>query len=249
MSEEELKYKYIGIDSDLEEYLQSRIKKSKKIVKIISHYLYYTNDKILLDLGCNDGTITFYLSKYFNKTIGIDIDNSILEIARDKYKNEKIQFLQAKNEKFPLKDDSIDVIVANHVLYYSAQKKEMIGDCYRVLKKGGICYIAVTNKGYEDKMEKLPSILKKIVKSKFLKSTEDRGLPLSYFDYKKLFSKFEVQEITPLILKYPFKFMEKSEVSLIGKVILFLTNIFPYSFLLRVSKLAPTFIFLLIKHD
>jgi len=98
----------------------------------------------LLDLGCWDGGNTaIYGKKVHAKSLfGIEIEKNKAKIASKKGVKVKISNL---NNRFPFKDNSMDVVVANHVIEHLTQTELFIKEIYRVLKKNGYAVIATPN--------------------------------------------------------------------------------------------------------
>jgi SAM-dependent methyltransferase len=98
----------------------------------------------LLDLGCWDGTNTVKYGKKVNakNLFGLEIERSKAKIAVKNGVKVKVSNL---NEKFPFKDGSMDVVVANHVIEHLTQTKLFINEIYRVLKKNGYLVLATPN--------------------------------------------------------------------------------------------------------
>ena len=103
-----------------------------------------TTAKSFLDLGCWDGANTVrYGKKIHTKNLyGIEIEKSKAKIASEKGVSVKISDL---NNKFPFKDNSMDVIVANHVIEHLTQTELFMNEIYRVLRKNGYAIIATPN--------------------------------------------------------------------------------------------------------
>jgi len=98
----------------------------------------------LLDLGCWDGknTITYGKRISAKKLYGIELEKSKATLASKKGILVKISDL---NNPFPFNDQSMDVVVANHVIEHLTQTELFISEIQRVLKKGGYTIIATPN--------------------------------------------------------------------------------------------------------
>ena len=98
----------------------------------------------LLDLGCWDGANTIKYGKKANAKhlFGIDIEKSKAKIASKKGIKVRLSNL---NDWFPFKDNSMDVVAANHVIEHLTQTELFISEIYRVLKKNGYTVIATPN--------------------------------------------------------------------------------------------------------
>jgi len=72
---------------------QRREKKAKTMVAVLNDY-FRTDLKSfsVLDIGSSTGIIANYLSKYFGKVIGIDIDAPAIKYARDNFIKENLAF-------------------------------------------------------------------------------------------------------------------------------------------------------------
>ncbi|MBI2523131.1 class I SAM-dependent methyltransferase [Candidatus Woesearchaeota archaeon] len=98
----------------------------------------------LLDLGCWDGanTIRYGKKAHAKKLFGIEIEETKAKIASNKWIKVKLSNL---NDRFPFKDNSMDVVAANHVIEHLTQTELFISEIYRVLKKNGYAVIATPN--------------------------------------------------------------------------------------------------------
>ena len=103
-----------------------------------------TTANSFLDLGCWDGANTVrYGKKIHAKNLyGIEIEKSKAKLASDRGISVKISDL---NNKFPFKDNSMDVVAANHVIEHLAQTELFMNEIYRVLRKNGYAVIATPN--------------------------------------------------------------------------------------------------------
>jgi|MudIll2142460700_1097286.scaffolds.fasta_scaffold155451_2 ubiquinone/menaquinone biosynthesis C-methylase UbiE len=76
-----------------------------------------------LDAGCGPGDLSLLLSKYVNHVVGIDLSNSIINIAkRQKADQQKtnVDFLVADLENLPFREQSFDVVVSNYTLNHTS---------------------------------------------------------------------------------------------------------------------------------
>jgi len=112
---------------------------SKKFIELLDN-----KAESLLDLGCWDGTNTIKYGKRANakNLFGIELEMSKAKLASKKGITVRTSDL---NKKFPFKDNSMDVVVANHVIEHLTQTELFLNEIYRVLKKGGYVIIATPN--------------------------------------------------------------------------------------------------------
>ena len=107
------------------------------------------NPKTVLDIGCGDGSITNELSKIykFKKSIGVDVENWF-----DTYinKNTNIELIITDGKTINIKDNSVDVILCNHVLHHIENLDMMLDEIARIIKKDGILIIKEHNCYYKE---------------------------------------------------------------------------------------------------
>ncbi len=113
----------------------------------------------ILFLGCNTGTSTYFLSKYCEELIGIDINKEALEKSEKLFKEHKIEntkFIHCSVFEMPFEDESFDGIYAmdfvEHI--YPEDFKLMLDEVYRVLKKGGHLFIQTPRASLQIEKEK-----------------------------------------------------------------------------------------------
>ena len=113
----------------------------------------------LLELGCGNGELWLVnherLPKGFMPVLS-DISMGMLNDASRKLENK----VTAEYElidccKIPYEDNSMDVIVANHLLFYAGDLKQALTEINRVLKPGGILYCTAYGKEHMKEIEQL----------------------------------------------------------------------------------------------
>ena len=94
----------------------------------------------LLDIGCGNGKNMFYCKNI--KVIGVDISKNMVDIVKSKNGiayNYCMTQLLFENDSF----DNIICVAAYHHLSSKEDRLKSITEMYRVLKKGGKCFIQV----------------------------------------------------------------------------------------------------------
>lgn len=121
----------------------------KHLINEEPFYLSYIEKKdYILDLGCNNGQNTIKVAKKCKKVVGIDIDETILKIARENtlpFKNVKL-VKGSLEERLPFKDAQFSKILMLAVLEHIKNRLQLINEVKRVVKVGGIIFISVPNK-------------------------------------------------------------------------------------------------------
>ena len=146
--------------------------------------------EILLDLGSGAGIDAFLASKLVGnegKVIGIDMTDEMLEKAKkvaikNNYKN--VEFRKGDiEEKIPVEDNSVDVVISNCVINLTSNKINTFKEVYRILKKEGkgrmiISDLITTKEISKDEMNAInwcSCIDGALTKKNYLKSIRDAG--------------------------------------------------------------------------
>jgi SAM-dependent methyltransferase len=123
-----------------DEYVASRRTKAEKIIRVLEGELQSTSHCSLLDVGCSQGQITQRLAKDFRFVVGVDRDREMAGRQVD------FHFVQADGGQLPLPSSYFDVVLLNHVLEHVASSEELLNEVWRVLKVGGLAYLACPNR-------------------------------------------------------------------------------------------------------
>ncbi len=140
--------KYIGYEYIGENYSGNRKymieDKDLAVAKVIAEI---TGDGVFLDLACGDGCFTVPVASFGTKVIAGDISNTMLKVLKQKAEAndvslDNVTLCRMNALDIPLADESVDTVVANSVLHLISNPEKVIGEIYRVLKKGG-CFICI----------------------------------------------------------------------------------------------------------
>jgi ubiquinone/menaquinone biosynthesis C-methylase UbiE len=94
----------------------------------------------VLDLGCGDGVLTAALAERGARAIGIDVDRAMLDVAAGRGtrgQRRRPQFIEGRIEQLPLRDGTVDAVVAVTVLCLVADRRAAVHEAARVLRPGG----------------------------------------------------------------------------------------------------------------
>ncbi len=116
----------------------TRYKKAQKIFSILTHFTKIKSAK-LLDIGTGSGHIAKAFSNYGSKVCSIDPHD--LRVEKIGY-----EFIQMTGTKIPYREQEFDIVISNHVIEHVEDQKEHLDEIYRVLKPGGIFYLATPSK-------------------------------------------------------------------------------------------------------
>ena len=99
--------------------------------------------EVVLDLGSGGGIDVLLSARRVapgGKAYGLDMTDEMLELARRnqlKAGVENAEFLKGEMEHIPLPDASVDVVISNCVINLAADKRQVLAEAYRVLRKAG----------------------------------------------------------------------------------------------------------------
>ncbi len=97
----------------------------------------------VLDLGCGNGCYTAELVRRAQWVCGVDIQMSNLQEFRDPTPR-----VQAIGENLPFASESFDAVTMIEVLEHTASDTAVLGECFRILRSGGLLILFVPNKLY-----------------------------------------------------------------------------------------------------
>jgi len=126
--------------------IKGRTQKFEKIIRVLEDFHPGSRFMNCLDVGCSSGIITALLGKHFLTAIGIDIDQEALEYAKSHSPSSNVYFLVSDSMALPFRDNTLGIIICNHVYEHVPDPNRMMREFYRVLKKDGFCYLSAGNK-------------------------------------------------------------------------------------------------------
>ena len=111
------------------------------------------DQQILLDAGCGTGIYTFALANQVHRVEAIDLNRSMLSVARTKMRSAaehgRIGFTLGSIAQLPLKTQSVNGVMINQVLHHLPDQAghgwplhhQVLKECARVLQPGGVLII------------------------------------------------------------------------------------------------------------
>lgn len=112
----------------------------------------------VLEVGCGDGSLwsNSHLPEHTTVTL-TDISEGMIRDARRRlggYGN-TWEFYVCDCQMLPFADNSFDLVVANHVLFYCSDRNKACREIHRVLKKGGIAVCGTYGKQHMKEISEL----------------------------------------------------------------------------------------------
>jgi ubiquinone/menaquinone biosynthesis C-methylase UbiE len=195
---------------------KSRKLKALNIKNILTNY--YGKEKLkklsVLDVGASSGIIDFYISKYVGMLTGIDIDNGAISYAKKKFIRKNLLFKKGDALKLSFKNNRFDIVICTHVYEHVEKPNKLFREIHRVLKPGGICYLAAVNALWPiEPHYYLPflSYLPKKIANFYLRIFTGKKYYyetlFTYWRLKSLVTKnnFSIRDYTPMVLSEPKK--------------------------------------------
>lgn len=128
-------------------FLSQKVKRFEKNRRRHASELIQKFSETLLDYGCNDGTFLVNNKDKFNKAIGIDISEKMLEIARKNTEGINVKLIEANSDKgrLPIEDETIDTITCLDVIEHVFDPEHLIEEFARILKPKGVLILTTPN--------------------------------------------------------------------------------------------------------
>lgn len=112
----------------------------RKVYQFISQWV---TDRDVLDVGCGTGYGTAMLAEHASRVTGIDYSKAAIKFARQHYAKPEFCVMDAHHLRFP--DGAFDFIFSSENFEHLADQAAHLLELRRVLRKGGICFIATPN--------------------------------------------------------------------------------------------------------
>lgn len=92
----------------------------------------------IIDLGCGTARFSAALADVFEADVlGVDPSSKMLDQARNKFHDSRLNFALGSGELIPADDDSCDLVFMSMVLHHLSDPAQVARECYRVLRTGG----------------------------------------------------------------------------------------------------------------
>lgn len=94
----------------------------------------------ILELACGTGRVTAHLLKNLPATgrlLATDLNEAMLNVAKTKLKDERIQWQVTDAQNLPFTNNSFDAVVCQFGIMFFPDKPKAVAETFRVLKPGG----------------------------------------------------------------------------------------------------------------
>ena len=111
-------------------------------MRTIASYVERKSVKNILDLGCGTGRFSEALAAHFNAQVtGIDPSTKMLDQARRKLKDSRVDYQNGRAESIPQPDKSLDLIFTSMTFHHFEDPALVAQECRRVLRDGAIVFL------------------------------------------------------------------------------------------------------------
>lgn len=115
--------------------------KALKIEAVLAtHLATPIEGRAMLDVGCGSGHIAAHFAAK-NQVTGVDAVDQTAAAAAARF-----TFVLTTDETLPFPDGSFDIALSNHVAAYLPSLERHFAELYRVLRPGGVAYVATPNR-------------------------------------------------------------------------------------------------------
>ncbi|RGY96546.1 class I SAM-dependent methyltransferase [Clostridium sp. AM58-1XD] len=112
----------------------------------------FVKGKRVLDVACGEGYGSKLLKEWGAlKVTGVDISKEAIEIAKENFSGDGIDYIQHSAEELPFENDSFDVVISFETIEHVDSPDKYLSEISRVLKFGGIAMVSCPNDPYYQK--------------------------------------------------------------------------------------------------
>ena len=114
--------------------------RASRYVKLFEHKISKT--EVVLDLGCGNGGFSERLVSHSGYIVALDVDRTVLRAKRS---DKAVHKICADAEHIPIRQDSINVVIAISSLEHIPNVNVAISEVHRILKTSGLFIIQLPN--------------------------------------------------------------------------------------------------------
>lgn len=120
-------------------YANLRLLKTTDKIKNVTNLGIDFNNKIVLDIGCGNGTTLLYLRKNFNIIgTGVDISDNIIKKLQKNIKDSNLSFVLGDHRNLKkISDNKFDIVLSFGVVEHFDEYNLALSEARRVLKPNG----------------------------------------------------------------------------------------------------------------
>lgn len=100
---------------------------------------------VVADIGCESGFIAQAFQPRCKRLFLVDIDRDLLDKARERLGNERIDYVQSDVSRIDLPDGIADITIASEILEHVPDERLALREACRITRAGGRVVISVPN--------------------------------------------------------------------------------------------------------
>lgn len=131
--------------------MYNRLPKIGERVEKGSHFV--PNVTKLLDIGCGDGVLAYFVSKKVKKIYGID--NSYKKLEKAKKRGIFTKYVDLDRKTIPFKTNFFDCVTCFDVIEHVYDPQKLVNNVHKILKDGGTFILSTPNIRFSDHLLKL----------------------------------------------------------------------------------------------
>ncbi len=194
--------------------VDGRERKARTMVRVLlDHFGAAAKSLEVLDVGASTGIIDNYLADHFGSVLGCDIDAAAIAEAAARYRKPNLAFRCGDAMHIERPDASVDVVICTQVYEHVPDAGRMMAEIRRVLRPGGACYFAASNRlMWNEPHYDLPllSVVPRWLAHRYVrlagKADRYHELHFSYWGLRRLVRGFEVVDYTRTLIERPEDF-------------------------------------------
>lgn len=194
--------------------LTGRQRKAHTMIAVLQDYFGGNlNSRSILNLGGSTGIIDSVLAQHVQTVTSVDIDEKAIAYAQQHFSTPNLQFALGDAMNLAQADNTFDIVICSQVYEHVPDSAQMMQEIHRVLKPGGVCYFAASNRlMWNEPHYNLPllSVMPRSIAHSYLRLAHKGDYyyekHLSYWGLKKLVSHFKCHDYTTRMLASPLQF-------------------------------------------
>ena len=132
-----------GFFADLDQY---HFEKLHHLLRLVDFTAW--TGRSVLDVGCGAGVEVVRFARGGARTFGVDLADSAIGLTRQNLAQQQLSagLSVATGEALPFRDGTFDFVYAHGVIQYAASDRDVVAECHRVLRPGGLAMFQVYNR-------------------------------------------------------------------------------------------------------
>lgn len=190
-----------------------RERKARTMIAVLQERLGELSGCRVLNVGGSAGIIDNYLADYAGMVIGVDIDEPAVAHAKASFQRDNLEFQVGDALDLAFPAGSFDVVICSQVYEHVPDASQMMREIYRVLRVGGVCYFAASNRlMWNEPHYNLPllSVIPRPLAHWYIRLMGRASYyyehHFSYWGLRRLVRPFEVDDFTPRMIAAPHQY-------------------------------------------